>query len=109
MQGWSNGKLSRAAKAVMIRNVAQSIPAYCMSCFLIHKSLSQEIERIMNGYWWKSSSTSSRGIRWTSWEKMCKAKSKGGLGFRCLHGFNLDRKTCVKLFEQPRIPSGEGV
>lgn len=37
VQGWSNGKLSRAGKAVMIKNVAQSISSYCMWCFLLPK------------------------------------------------------------------------
>lgn len=89
VQGWNNSKLSRAGKAVMIRNVAQTIPAYCMSCFLIPKSLAQEMERLMNGYWWSGSSHGSKGLRWLAWDKMCKSKSKGGLGFRSLHGFNL--------------------
>ncbi|XP_074356362.1 putative mitochondrial protein AtMg00310 [Apium graveolens] len=89
IQGWSNSKLSRAGKAVMIKNVAQAIPSYCMSCFLIPKLLSQEIERILNGFWWKSGANNGKGLRWLSWEKMCKSKNKGGLGFRSLYGFNL--------------------
>ncbi|KAL8094028.1 hypothetical protein AgCh_035786 [Apium graveolens] len=89
VQGWSNSKLSRAGKAVMIKNVAQSIPSYCMSCFLIPKSLTQEIERILNGYWWKTGVNNNKGLRWVSWDKMCSSKSRGGLGFRSLHGFNI--------------------
>lgn len=42
IQGWNAKLLSRAGKAVLIKNVASSIPSYCMSCFLIPKSLSQE-------------------------------------------------------------------
>lgn len=33
VQGWSNCKLSKAGKAVMIKNVALAIPSFCMSCF----------------------------------------------------------------------------
>lgn len=33
IQGWNSKLLSRAGKAVMIRNVAQMIPSYTMSCF----------------------------------------------------------------------------
>lgn len=103
VQGWSNNKLSRAGKAVMIRNVAQSIPSYCMSCFLIPKSLSQEIEKIMNGYWWKSNSSNSRGICWMAWNRLCKSKNRGGLGFTDLHGFNvaLVRKHVWNFLNQP--------
>lgn len=53
--------LSRAGKAVMIRNVAQSIPAYTMSCFMIPNTMCQEIERMMNAFWWESSPSTRKG------------------------------------------------
>lgn len=89
IQGWNTKLLSKAGKAVLLRNVAQAIPSYCMTCFLIPKNLCKEIETMMNGYWWKSNSNNNKGIRWASWETMSMTKSKGGLGFRDLHGFNL--------------------
>lgn len=52
VQGWSNKLMSKAGKLILIKNVAQVVPSYCMSCFLIPKTLCQEIERILNGYWW---------------------------------------------------------
>lgn len=66
IQGWSAKLLSKAGKAVLLRNVAQAIPSYCMSCFLIPKKLCKEIETMMNGYWWQTNSSTSRGIRWAS-------------------------------------------
>lgn len=89
IQGWCNKLLSKGGKTVLIKNVAQTIPSYCMSCFKVPKSLCQEIERMMNQYWWSSTGTSSEGIKWLGWEKMGLAKNCGGLGFRSLHGFNL--------------------
>ncbi|XP_074323028.1 uncharacterized protein LOC141659976 [Apium graveolens] len=89
VQDWSHKNLSKAGKIVMIKNVAQSIPAYSMSCFLIPKSLCTEIERLMNGYWWGSGGNNAKGIRWFGWNKMAGSKCKGRLGFRDLHGFNL--------------------
>lgn len=89
IQGWSNCKVSKAGKLVLLKNVAQSIPSHCMSCFLLPKSLSLEIERMFNGFWWKSGKSDSKGIRWLSWENMCMAKDKGGLGFRSLQGYNM--------------------
>lgn len=50
IQGWSTKLLSRVGKTVLIRNVAQSIPSYIMSCFLIPKTLCQEIERMMTAF-----------------------------------------------------------
>lgn len=103
IQGWGSKLLSRAGKAVMIRNVAQTIPSYAMSCFLIPKTLCQEMERLMNDFWWKSNSNNSKGIKWLAWDKMSMTKKKGGLGFRNLHGFNLSLlgKQCWNLIEKP--------
>lgn len=42
----------------------------------------------MNRFWWKGSKE-SKGIHWFSWERMCKKKSAGGLGFRKLRDFNV--------------------
>ncbi|XP_074342374.1 putative mitochondrial protein AtMg00310 [Apium graveolens] len=42
---------------------------------------------MMNRYWWQSSN--NKRVRWLAWERMCMAKSKGGMGFRSLTGFNL--------------------
>lgn len=47
IQSWSVKTISRAGKTVLIRNVARSIHAYCMTCFLLPKTLCQEIERFL--------------------------------------------------------------
>lgn len=61
-----------------------------MMCFLLPKTLCQEIERMFNEYWWKSGGSGQRkGIHWKSWESMSMAKGRGGLGFRSLYGFNV--------------------
>lgn len=78
IQGWNSKLLSRAGKAVMLKSVAQMIPSYAMSCFLIPKSLCQDMERLMNAYWWKSNSTSNKPIRWLSWGRMSMTKKQGG-------------------------------
>ena len=89
IQGWNSKPISRAGKSILIKNVAQTIPAYSMSCFLIPKTLSQEIERLFNGYWWRSGSTQTKGVNWLSWEGMSMSKSRGGMGFKSLYGFNI--------------------
>lgn len=42
----------------------------------------------MNAFWW-GNGTSNRGIKWMSWERMCKVKEDGGLGFKKLRHFNI--------------------
>lgn len=89
VQDWNNKTLSKAGKTIMVKNVGQSIPSYGMSCFLLPKLLCGDIERMLNGYWWRSSGSNIRDVRWLGWDKMSCSKNAGGFGFRDLHGFNL--------------------
>lgn len=50
IQAWQVKPISQAGKAVLIRNVAQAIPSYSMSCFLLPKTLCQELEQLFNNY-----------------------------------------------------------
>lgn len=81
VQDLNHKNLSKAGKTVMVKNVAQSIPSYSMSCFLLPKSLCLEIEKMMNGYWWGLNKNKSKGIRWLAWNKMVVLKCKGALVF----------------------------
>lgn len=103
IQGWQKKPISRAGKTILIRNVAQSIPSYCMSCFLLPKTLCQELERKFNNYWWSSGAGGRRSINWLSWNNVSMSKRKGGLGFRNLYGFNiaLMGKHCWRFMQDP--------
>lgn len=63
LQGWAAKSLSKAGKDVLLRTVAQTIPSYAMSCFLLPKSLCVELERMMNSYWWGSQENNKKGIK----------------------------------------------
>lgn len=103
IQQWQSKPISRAGKTVLIRNVAQAIPSYTMSCFLLPKTLCQELERLLNNFWWRSSLAGNKGINWHSWNSMSLSKSKGGLGFRNLYGFNIALlgKQCWNFMNNP--------
>lgn len=88
-QAWSARSLSRAGKEVLIKSVAQAIPSYCMGVILIPSSLCEEIERMMNSFYWGSKKNGTRSINWMRWEKLTIHKSMGGLGFRNMEAFNL--------------------
>ncbi|XP_019167878.1 PREDICTED: uncharacterized protein LOC109163584 [Ipomoea nil] len=80
--------LSKAGKEVLLKSVAQAMPTYTMSIFLLPTSLCISLERLMNRYWWGRSGDDG-SIHWLAWDRMCKSKKFGGMGFKRLHEFNL--------------------
>nr|KYP39960.1 Putative ribonuclease H protein At1g65750 family [Cajanus cajan] len=86
---WTCKHLLKAGRETLIKAVAQAIPSYCMSTFLLPTSLEDEIQRRLNSFWWGSNHHTGRGIKWLSWEKLTMRKEYGGMGFCHLHGFNL--------------------
>ncbi|XP_058726136.1 uncharacterized protein LOC131597455 [Vicia villosa] len=85
---WSGRSLSRAGKEVMIKSVLQSIPAYIMSVYLIPDGVVNDIERMLNSFWW-GGGRNNKGIRWLAWDRMTSSKSEGGMGFRDFKAFNM--------------------
>ena len=74
-QAWSARSFSRAGKEILNKSVAQAIPSYCMGGFLIPTSLCDEIERMMNSFYWGSKNNGRRGINWLRWDKLTRHKS----------------------------------
>ncbi|CAM8982037.1 unnamed protein product [Rhodiola kirilowii] len=87
VQGWKEKTLSMAGKEILIKAVIQASPTYAMMCLRIPDQLIKRIVSIVSKYWW-SNGGDSRGIHWCSFDKLCKAKTEGGLGFRELSIFN---------------------
>lgn len=89
LQSWKGKTISRAGKEILIKSVIQAIPSYVSSIFLLPISLCEEIERLMNKFWWLSNMEKSSGIRWLAWDKMCSPKKFGGMGFKQIKEFNI--------------------
>ncbi|KAM6598072.1 hypothetical protein CsatA_008596 [Cannabis sativa] len=89
INSWDGKFLSRAGKEILLKTVVQSLPTYAMSVFLIPVGTCNELEKLMASFWWKTSSSSGRGIIWMSWDRLATPKDEGGMGFRHLHDFNL--------------------
>ncbi|XP_073132988.1 uncharacterized protein [Henckelia pumila] len=53
MNGWRNKFLSRAGKEILLKAVVQAIPSYVMSVFALPINLCDELERMMNSFWWE--------------------------------------------------------
>lgn len=86
---WDGKRLSQIGKEILLKTVAQAIPNYAMSVFLHSIEMCREMEKFMCKYWWKSNSKKNSCIHWMRWERLCKSKMYGGMGFRQLQEFNL--------------------
>lgn len=88
INSWSAKFLSQGGKEVLIKSVAQAIPTYVMSCFLLPQDIIKKLQSAISNFWW-SSKQNNKGLHWIAWEKICILMEKGGLGFRDLKNFNL--------------------
>lgn len=67
-----------------------------MSVFLLPRLLINEIEKMLNSFWWVHNSTYSRGLDWLSWERLSIPKVFGGMGFKAIKAFNMFEKKSTK-------------
>lgn len=88
LQNWNNKSISKGGKLVLLKTAAQSVPNFWMNLFLIPGEVCNEIQRLMNSFWWGNKG-GTKGIRWMSWERLCEGKFNGGLGFKDLKQFNV--------------------
>ncbi|XP_019194754.1 PREDICTED: uncharacterized protein LOC109188565 [Ipomoea nil] len=85
---WNKRLLTKAGKEVLLKSVAQAMPTYTMSIYLLPITLCASLERLMNRYWWGNVGNAGN-IHWLAWDRMCSPKKFGGMGFKRLHEFNL--------------------
>ena len=86
-KGWKEKLLSQAGREILVKAVIQAIPTYTMSCFKLPKGLIKVIETLIRKFWWGYRGE-QRKIHWVGWDKMCRPKGEGGMGFRELEKFN---------------------
>ncbi|CAJ2669980.1 unnamed protein product [Trifolium pratense] len=103
INSWKGRALSKAGKEIMIKSVLQAIPAYVMSMFILPSSFIDDIEKMINAFWWGGGNGNSKGIHWLAWERLACPKDKGGLGFRNFEAFNMAMvaKQAWKILQNP--------
>lgn len=82
-----NKFLSHAGKEILLKAVAQSIPTYTMSIFLLPNILLCEINALMQRYSWGHHKQDTK-IHWLKWDQKGIFKNQGCMGIRDLGSFN---------------------
>jgi hypothetical protein len=88
INGWKEKILSIDGKEILLKAVAQAIPVYAMSVFLIPKGVCKKMMDAISRFWWGDDDNSNK-MHWYAWWKLCYPKNEGGMGFRDFHSFNL--------------------
>ena len=54
LSSWQSKLLSRVGKSILVKTVAQALPTYSMGVFLIPPSVLEELQKMLNSFWWGS-------------------------------------------------------
>lgn len=88
LTSWKASTLSFDGRVTLAQSSLSNIPGYTMQTCSIPMAVCEEAERICRDFIWGSSPT-RRKCHLISWEKLCKPKNAGGLGFRSLCTLNM--------------------
>lgn len=87
LHGWFAKSLSQGGKEILLKYIGFALPVYAMSVIKLPKDLCGKLTSAMREFWW-SSGGNWRKLPWVPWDKLCKSKEEGGLGFHDLALFN---------------------
>jgi hypothetical protein len=88
ISGWKSKLLSQAAKTILIKTVANSIPTYSMSLFKFPRGLCKDLDSASRKFWWGFNDSKSHNLSLLAWSKICSPTSLGGLGIRLMSNHN---------------------
>lgn len=88
ISGWKSKSLSWMGRATLIKSVALSIPLYTMSSFKLPKKICQDLDAVVQKFWWNPRKEGNCFHTPLAWSELCRPQSHGGLGFRFFESFN---------------------
>ena len=88
LEGWKLKTLSQAGRKMLIRTVANTIPTYTMSTFLLPKILCKILHTNFKNFWWGFPKDKSHNLTLKSWKFICQPKKLGGLGIKQMTNVN---------------------
>lgn len=68
IRSWEGNILSRAGKEILIKQVAQTLPSYAMSVFLLPLDITRNIEKSLTKFWWSTAQNNKSKINWIGWD-----------------------------------------
>lgn len=80
LENWKANCLSKGGRTVLIQSNLEALPAHTMQCFELPKDTSSTLDKFHRDFFWKNQ-TIEKGMNMVSWDKMCRPKKLGGLGF----------------------------
>ena len=83
INSWSAKLLSKGGNEVLIKSVAQALPTYVMSCFLLPQEIIRKITSAISRFWW-STKNNNRGLQWIAWNKICTQNRREAWDFEIL-------------------------
>lgn len=89
IRSWEGKLISRAGKEILVKQVAQSLPSYAMSVFLLPLEITRNIEKSLKKFWWSSGHCNKSKLNWMGCDRLTKHKKAGGMGFRNFRYFNI--------------------
>lgn len=72
---------------MIIKSVVTALPNHVMSSFRLLKTVIKKLTSAVARFWW-SPGGSTKGMHWQSWDKVCRHKKDGGIGFKDFTDFN---------------------